>query len=405
MYTAARILAAMLAALMTITTLCGCADTVGSSDASAAERTVKLTVWCAQEDRDMLVQMCKDFSHAHPENHYAFTFGIMSETEAAAEVLANITEAADLFFFGSGQLESLVSAGALYSIANNRAKIESACTAEAISAATVNGKLYGYPCCADTCFLYYDKSKLTDEDVKSLEAIMAKNIPSTKINLAMNLGDIRYLGGFFLGAGCKAAQGDFDFCGDRGMLAGEYILRLAGKANFGADYTDSMIKTGFANGTIAAAISTVRNSKEIKSSLKENYGTAPLPRFTLPNGEPAQLGSIAEYKLIGVCSSSKMPFDAMALAEWLTNPENQQTWLEKSCCAPTNAALCSACASSGSAPEAAAIIRQLEYAVPQPNNAQISALCAAAEQLKQDILSGSVTLNTLYERLKLMGNS
>lgn len=403
MYIGTKKLAALLAALVMITALCGCADSADSADTSVLKRTVKLTVWCAQEDRDMLAQMCKDFSHAHPENHYAFSFGIMSETEAANEALSNITETADLFFFGSGQLESLVSAGALYSIANNRAKIESACTAEAISAATANGKLYGYPCCADTCFLYYDKSKLTDEDVKSLEAIIAKNIPNAEINLAMNLGDIRYLGGFFLGAGCEAAQGKFDFCGDRGMLAGEYILRLAGKAGFGADYTDSMIKTGFANGTVAAAISTVRNSKEIKNSLKENYGTAPLPRFTLPNGETAQLGSIAEYKLIGVCSSSEVPFDAMALAEWLTNPENQQTWLEKRCCAPANAELCNGC--TDSAPEAAAIIRQLEYAVPQPNDAQMKALCAAAEQLKQDILSGSVTLNRLYERLKLIGNS
>lgn len=123
----------------------------------------------------------------------------------------------------------------------------------------------------------------------------------------------------------------------------------------------------------------------------------------MPNGETAQLGSIAEYKLIGVCSSSEVPFDAMALAEWLTNPENQQTWLEKRCCAPANAELCNGC--TDSAPEAAAIIRQLEYAVPQPNDAQMKALCAAAEQLKQDILSGSVTLNRLYERLKLIGNS
>ena len=399
-----RKLAALSAAIITAAALCGCAGGTDSADEAPTERTVKLTIWCAQDDRDMLVQMCKDFTHAHPENHYAFSFGIVSEAEAAAQVLSDITEAADLFFFGSGQLESLVDAGALYSIANNRAQIESACTAEAISAATADGKLYGYPCCADTCFLYYDKSKLTENDVKSIETIMSKNIPDAEISLAMNLGDIRYLGGFFLGAGCNAAQGEFDFCSDRGMLAGEYILHLAGKTGFGADYTDSMIKTGFADGTIAAAISTSRNSREIKSSLKENYGTAPLPRFTLPDGSTAQLGSLAEYKLIGVCASSEVPFDAMALAEWLTNPENQQTWLESRCLAPANAKLCSTCAGSAAAPEASAIIRQLEYAVPQPDSAQMKALCAAAEQLKQDIIAGSVTLNTLYERLKLMEN-
>lgn len=297
MYIGTKKLAALLAALVMITALCGCADSADSADTSVLKRTVKLTVWCAQEDRDMLAQMCKDFSHAHPENHYAFSFGIMSETEAANEALSNITETADLFFFGSGQLESLVSAGALYSIANNHAKIESACTAEAISAATANGKLYGYPCCADTCFLYYDKSKLTDEDVKSLEAIIAKNIPNAEINLAMNLGDIRYLGGFFLGAGCEAAQGKFDFCGDRGMLAGEYILRLAGKAGFGADYTDSMIKTGFANGTVAAAISTVRNSKEIKTPLKKTTAQRRFRALHCPTAKPRSLAALRNTSL------------------------------------------------------------------------------------------------------------
>lgn len=41
---------------------------------------------------------------------------------------------------------------------------------ESVDAATLNGKLYGYPMTADNgYFMYYNKDYFTEEDVKSLD--------------------------------------------------------------------------------------------------------------------------------------------------------------------------------------------------------------------------------------------
>ena len=53
-------------------------------------------------------------------------------------------------------------------------QIIAANSAGAINAATYDGVLYGYPMTADNgYFLYYDKSVLTEEDVQTLDGILA----------------------------------------------------------------------------------------------------------------------------------------------------------------------------------------------------------------------------------------
>ena len=376
-----------------------------SGGTSGNGETVKLTVWGSQEDQDILMEMCEDFAKAHTDKHYAFTMGVVSEADAANEVLKDVSAAADVFAFSSDQIGSLVSAGALYRITKNREEIENAATETAIRAATVDGELYGYPAVSDTYFLYYDKSKLSEEDVKSLDDIMAKDIPDVKTNFAMNLDDGWYQAGFFLGTGCTLFGEDgtdptqCDFNSERGLLAGEYILNLAKSPKFGADFDDSMVKSGFANGTLAAAISGTWNSKEIESSLKENYGTAKLPEFTLSNGETVQMGSFANFKLIGVSSETDAPLDAMLLAEWLTSADNQKLRLEKRSFAPTNKELAGDTDTLSEIPAVRALTEQLQHATLQPSIPQMGSFWKPAEAFGQDVISGAVTMDNLQEKL------
>lgn len=53
--------------------------------------------------------------------------------------------------------------------------IVAANSAGSIESATLDGVLYGYPMTADNgYFLYYDKSVLSEEDVQTLDGILAK---------------------------------------------------------------------------------------------------------------------------------------------------------------------------------------------------------------------------------------
>ena len=231
-----KLTASFLALAMMTSAFAGCNRGSGSeSDNSGAGQsasgdTIKLTVWGSQEDQDMLTQMCKEFADEHPDKKYAFSLGVVSEADAANEILKDVSAAADVFGFASDQIGSLVSAGALYRITKNRESVEAASTENAVRAATVDGELYGYPAVSDTYFLYYDKSKLSEKDVQSLDTIMQKDIPNTKTNFAMNLDDGWYQAGFFFGAGCTLFGEDgtdptkCDFNSERGVLAGEYMI-------------------------------------------------------------------------------------------------------------------------------------------------------------------------------------
>lgn len=406
-----KLTASFMALTMMTSVLAGCnrgnnsgSDGSGTGQGGSGD-TIKLTVWGAQEDQDMLTQMCKEFADEHPDKKYAFTLGVVSEADAANEILKDVSAAADVFSFASDQIGSLVSAGALYRITKNRESVEAASTEDAVRAATVDGELYGYPAVSDTYFLYYDKSKLSEEDVQSIDTIMQKDIPNTKTNLAMNIDDGWYQAGFFFGAGCTLFGEDgtdptqCDFNSERGVLAGEYMIDLVNDPKFGADFDDSMVKSGFADGSLAAAISGTWNSKEIESSLGENYGAAKLPEFTLSNGESVQMGSMANFKLVGVNSETYAPLDAMELAEWLISYDNQKLRLEKRSFAPANKALSEDTEALSGKPAVAALTEQLKHATLQASIPQMSSFWKPAEAFGQDIIAGNVTKDNLQEKL------
>lgn len=89
--------------------------------------------------------------------------------------------AADVFAFADDQLNELVAAGALQEILLNPEDVKSRNLTGSVEAATMDGKLYAYPMTADNgYFLYYDKSVLSEDDVKSMDTLLAKADPPAK---------------------------------------------------------------------------------------------------------------------------------------------------------------------------------------------------------------------------------
>lgn len=331
-----KIMTAITAAAMAGVMFAGCSSSNGgssagsSADSSSAANNggaesngtgsgeVSLTVWGSQEDQEMLKQMCDAFAAANPDKKYTFTYGVVSEADAQKEVIKDISAAADVFAFASDQTATLVDAGALYRVTKNKDQIIAENTEASISAASINDELYGYPYVSDTYFMYYDKSKLSEDDVKSIEGIMSKDIEGVSTNFAFNTDDGWYQSGFFFGAGCKLFGEDgtdptqCDFNNERGYMVGEYLIDLVNNPKYGSNFDDSLVKAGFADGTLAAAVSGTWNAAEIQASLGDNYAATKLPEFTLSNGETVQMGSMANFKIMGVNSETKNPLDAMA---------------------------------------------------------------------------------------------
>ncbi len=349
-----RILAALISAILAGSLMSGCgnsgtgdgAQNVGNSGAGAASgETVKLTVWGSQDGQSYLKRMCDEFAAANPDKTYEFTYGVVAEPDLKTELLKDVAAGADVFSFASDQTGELVNAGALYRITKNKDQITADNSESSIASATVGGELYGYPYVSDTYFMYYDKSKFTEEEVLSLDAMLQKNIDGVTTNFAFDLDNGWYQGSFFFGAGCKLFGDDgsdptqCDFNNERGKLVGEYLISLAANPKFGANFDDGLVTGGFADGSVAAAVSGTWNAPSIKESLGDNFAATKLPSFTLSNGESVQMGGMANFKLIGINSQTKYPLDAMALAEWITSYDNQLMQFTERSLAPTNVKL------------------------------------------------------------------
>lgn len=322
----------------------------GGSESTAGSEKVSLTVWGPQEDQELIKKMCDEFAAANPEKTYTFTYGVVSEADAQKEVNKDISAAADVFAFASDQTAILVNAGALYRVTKNKDQIVAENSEASISAASINGELYGYPYVSDTYFMYYDKSKLTEDDVKSIEGIMSKNIDGVTTNFAFNTDDGWY-------------------------------------------------QAGFAEGTLAAAVSGVWNAGEIQKSLGDNYAATKLPEFKLSNGETVQMGSMANFKIMGVNAETKNPLDAMALAEWLTNKDNQKTRFEVRSYAPTNVELASDSATMNSNIAVGALAQQAKYSTVQTSIGQVQNYWTPAEAFGQEIIAGTCTKSNLQDKL------
>ena len=393
----------------------GSTESGSAADSSAASSTgcesagsgeyVNLTVWGPQEDQDLLKQMCDAFAAANADKTYTFTYGVVSEADAQKEVIKDISAAADVFAFASDQTATLVNAGALYRVTKNKDEIVAENSESSISAASIDGELYGYPYVSDTYFMYYDKSKLSEDDVKSIEGIMSKDIEGVTTNFAFDTDNGWYQSGFFFGAGCKLFGEDgtdptqCDFNNERGYMVGEYLIDLVANPKYGANFDDSLVKAGFAEGTLAAAVSGTWNAGEIQASLGDNYAATKLPEFTLSNGETVQMGSMANFKIMGVNSETKNPLDALALAEWLTNKDNQKTRFEVRSYAPTNVELANDTDTMNSNIAVGALAQQAQYATVQTSISQCQNYWTPAEAFGQEIIAGTCTKDNLQQKL------
>ena len=310
-----------------------------ASGVSALAETVALKVWGSQDDQAMLGEMVEAFKAANPDKSFDITFGVVGEPDAKAKYLEDPAAAADVFAFADDQLPALVSADALYEVTINKDAIVAANIPSSVKAATMNGQLYAYPITTDNgYFLYYDKSVISEEQVKSLDGILEAAQAAGK-KVLMDVSNSWYIASFFLGAGCELYVGEdgvivCDFNNEKGVAPGEAIKAFTAHEAFMTGDVNTMLPGGIGD-TVAAGVAGAWLAEDIMDKLGDNYAATKLPTFTM-NGEQVQMGSFAGFKLVGVNTLTEYPEEAMALAEWLTNEENQLKRFEVRGLGPSN---------------------------------------------------------------------
>lgn len=421
-----KVLSLVLAVTMAAVALVGCGNNAANTNTEAVteetttEETteevaeevevtdVALKVWAPQNqiDNGSMDEMCAMFADMHPEWNITFTVEAVGEDVAKEEILKDVAVAADVFFYANDQLNELVNAGAIAKLGGSTADMVNNEMAEAVaSTVKIGDDVYGIPFTHNTFFMYYDKTILSEEDIKSVESIMAVETADDVYNFVFDAAGGWKLGSWYYGAGNTIYGEDqvsfdqgADWNNETGLAVTNYLIDLIGnpKCAYNDDISVSELA---ADHRVGAWFTGAWDYDMFKEALGDDLGLAVIPTFN-PDGNDYQLKGFYGSKAIGVNAQSANPAAAVALAAFLGSEEMQVKRFEDSAQVPANMA--AGASEAVLADEVAAVIvAEANIAsVMQPTSAEFgSRYWANAGAIATEIRSGDLNKDNAQEKL------
>ena len=304
-----KVTALALCVAMSATALAGCgskAATTDSQTAAPAEsaaadtaddaaeapvetKDVTLKVWAPQEDQNptdtydkgMLAAMCDAFNEAHPEWNITYEYGVCGEDVAKDEVTKDVDAAADVYMFANDQLPILVEAGAVAELGGkNLEEIKATNSESMVNSVTYDGGVYGVPFAYNGWFMYYDSSKFTEDEVKDLDVMMAKDLGDDVINVCFHLDNSWNMPAFYYGVGGTMFGPDgtdgsspCDFDDEKGLAVTNYLIDLNANPKFTNQSNEEAGKAVslFAEGKLGAYFTGSWDRAAIEEALGDNF--------------------------------------------------------------------------------------------------------------------------------------
>lgn len=326
--------------LLALSMLSGCGAAGQQTTADGAAEHIRLMVWAPSEDQskdsgEWLQKCCAAFAEAHPEYRIEFVFGVADEATAADQVAQDAEASADVFMYANDKITTLTDAKAVAKLGGiYEQEVMDTNSAAVTDSLRTDGYLYGIPFTTNTWFMYYDKSVFSEEDIKSLDAMLEKGVVSFPFTNSW------YLPAFYIGNGCTLFEdgtvedAGVDFGGEKAADVTNYLIDLLANPNFVVD-ADGSGMAGLRDGSINAIFSGSWDVSGIREILGDNMGVAALPTYTL-NGEEKQMMAYAGSKAIGVNATSDHMVASIQLAIYLGSAEAQRLHYELRNVVPCN---------------------------------------------------------------------
>ena len=383
---------------------CGGGSNGGGNAGGGDEKVdATVTVWGPQEDQSddngkWLQTQCDAFAAAHPEWTLTFKYGVCSEGDAKTNIGTDPSAGADVYMFANDQIPDLLKAGGIAEFGGSTLDAIKANNSETtVNTVTYDGSVYGVPFTGNTWFMFYDKSVFSDEDIKSLDAMLEKG------KVAFPLDNSWYIASFYVANGCTLfgpdggdAAAGFDFSGDKAAAVTDYLVDLIANKNFAnGDVGTNADAKAFFSGTW--------DYQKALDAYGENLGIAPAPSITI-DGELKQMKSFAGSKAVGVNPAGALygthPEVAVALAAYLGGTEAQQAHYELRNIIPTdvNVTVDDALAQ--------AQMDTMSYAsIVQPLQADMGNYWTPAESMGKELVAGTVTHDNAAEKTEAMNTA
>lgn len=359
-----KLVTLLLVSAMAIGTLAGCGSDKNAgtnSDKNTTDNTeagnegddgevkdVTLKVWAPENQiqTGTIEAMEKSFQEAHPEWNITWTTETQGEDTAKDAILNDVTTAADVYFFANDQLPALADAGAIAKLGGTTEEMVKTTMSEAVvDTVTYNDAIYAIPFTHNTFFMFYDKTLLDENDITSLDAIVAKETGDGVYNFMFDSAGGWKLAAWFYGAGntiygedgTDAAAG-CDWNNETGLAVTNYLIDLINNPKVAFADTAPAVDELAGEHKIGAWFDGSWNYDLYKGVLGDDLGVAVIPTYTL-NGEEVQLKGFYGSKCIGVNPQSANPEVAVAFAAYLGSEEMQLQRYQETAQVPTNSAL------------------------------------------------------------------
>ena len=383
---------------------CGGGNSGGGNAGGGDEKVAAtVTVWGPQEDQSddngkWLQTQCDAFAAAHPDWTLTFKYGVCSEGDAKTNIGTDPSAGADVYLFANDQIPDLLKSGGIAEFGGSTLDAIKANNSETtVNTVTYDGAVYGVPFTGNTWFMYYDKSVFSDEDIKSLDAMLEKG------KVAFPLDNSWYIASFYVANGCTLfgpdggdAAAGFDFSGDKAAAVTNYLVDLIANKNFAnGDVGTNADAKAFFSGTW--------DYQKALDAYGDNLGIAPAPSITI-DGELKQMKSFAGSKAVGVNPAGALygthPEVAVALAAYLGGTEAQQAHYELRNIIPTDVNI------TVDDALAQAQMDTMSYAsIVQPLQADMGNYWTPAESMGKELVAGTVTHDNAAEKTEAMNTA
>jgi arabinogalactan oligomer/maltooligosaccharide transport system substrate-binding protein len=335
--------------------------------------TYDITVWVGEAAVDLTKKQIEDYNNTNELGiKFVATVNGVSEATSADQMLVDVSAGADIYCFAQDQFARLVQGNALAVLDDEAAAIVTAANDPGVvAAATTGDKMYAYPLTSDNgYFMYYDKTVIPEEDVDSLEKLIADCEAAGKYFAFETNTSAWYIASWFFATGCKSEwttgdNGEFisvldTFNSPEGLIAVKGMKKLV-DSKF---HVSSSSGDEFASDA-AIVVTGTWNFEAIQKLLGDHMGVTDLPSFEV-DGKEYHLGSFNGCKLMGVKPQS----DALRLlalqllAEYLTDYDRQMERFNELSWGPSNLQAQQSDAVQAN-PGLAALLKQNEYSRPQ----------------------------------------
>lgn len=319
--------------------LAGCGnksdDQSASSDTNSSQVKGDIKLWVDTEHIAAIKGQVSKFEKANPDVKVKIKTG--SSADALKDVSKDPEKAADVFMMPHDQIGQMAEAGLLYPVGKKQvATIKKNNVDSAIQGVTWKNKVYGYPYGIESQVLYYNKSKLSENDIKSWDSLTQKgklgaNFAENGANyifapLFMSNGDVLY------GENGEDLKGT-NFNNQNGVEVLSWIAKQ--KSNPGVVQTNAAALANLQSGKIDAFLSGPWSKNDVKKALGDKMAVAAYPTVNFGSGEK-QMKAFLGVKVYGVNQQTKSPLASMALANYLSNEKTQEIEFKKNGVVPSN---------------------------------------------------------------------